>query len=790
MKAKLQPLLSLLFLAMLVFPAPARADGIIIPDPPFCQPCPPPPCPGPAPCPIPSPIVQLVIRSHHVHVSVVDQVAVTRVDQIFFNPNEWAVEGLYLFPLPLDAAVSSFTLWVDGQAVQGEILEAEAARQKYREITANLRDPALLEYAGRGAVQAHIFPIPPQGERRIQLEYTQALTAENGLVRYIYPLNTEKFSLWPLEQVSITVDIRSQSPLRAVYSPSHSIAAAWDGEQYVTASYEEQNVLPASDFALYYSIGESQAFHLLTFRSPEDAGDPDGFFLLLLAPSPQNAAAPQPKDLLLVLDRSGSMDGEKFFQAQEALRYILSRLNPDDRFNVITFSTGLESYARLLRPASEAAEAAAWVGSLSASGATDINRALLEAAAVARRGAEAGRPTYLIFLTDGLPTEGEIDSDRILKNLAQAAPAGLRLFPFGVGYDVDTFLLDSLAQAHHGLSTYVQPGERLDEVLSAFYTRISTPVLTDLELDFGGLDVYDLYPSPLPDLFKGSQVVLVGRYRQGGEATVRLEGMVSASPQVFTYPGQVFAAASQPGAHLDALPRLWATRKIGYLLNYIRLHGPDQETIDQIVGLSIRYGIVTPYTSYLVTEDAPLGAAAQGQIAADQYKLLQGAPAPAFGQMAVERADQEGRMAGADAPLASQGEAQNRVRIVGARTFVLADGKWVDTAFDPGQMTTVPVEFLSSDYFELAEALPSLGAAFALGEAVIAMSGGTAYEVLPAGAQVPPLDVPVAQPLPTASLPAPAATPPPAPAAGSVACPGLLAPLLLLILALALPRSR
>ena len=219
----------------------------------------------------------------------------------------------------------------------------------YQEIVSKLRDPALLEYAGRGAVQARIFPVPPQGERRVELEYVQTLAAENGLVRYVYPLNTEKFSAKPLESVSVSVDVRSGAPIRAVYSPTHAIAISRDGETHVSAGYEARQVLPETDFALYYSLGETTAFHLLTYRDPQDAADPDGYFLALLAPQPQIDRQALPKDLILVLDRSGSMDGDKFRQAQAALRFILSHLNPEDRFNLIVFSTGLETYASDLR---------------------------------------------------------------------------------------------------------------------------------------------------------------------------------------------------------------------------------------------------------------------------------------------------------------------------------------------------------------------------------------------------------------------------------------------------------
>src|SRR4030067_2988970 len=196
MKLKLFLLFIFTISFLALFPTNVRADGIIIPDPPICEsePCPPPPCFGPPPCPVPSPMSQLVIRYHRVTVRIEDQIAVTHVDQVFFNPNDWPVEGIYVFPLPLDAAVSDFILWVDGNPVEGEVLDAEQARRTYEEIVMSLKDPALLEYADRGAVRARIFPIPPQGERRIELEYTQVLTAEGGLRRSVLPVSTAEVS--------------------------------------------------------------------------------------------------------------------------------------------------------------------------------------------------------------------------------------------------------------------------------------------------------------------------------------------------------------------------------------------------------------------------------------------------------------------------------------------------------------------------------------------------------------------------------------------------------------------
>ncbi len=728
--------LSVLLAAVLAaVPATALADGIIIPEPPIC---------GSRPCPEPIPFRQLAIQYHRVSVSIEDQVAVTHVDQLFRNDNDWVVEGTYVFPLPLDAAASSFTVWVDGEPVQGEVLSREEAREIYEDIVRTMRDPALLEYVDRGAVQASVFPIQPGETRRIELEYSQVLTADAGLLHYRYPLNTEKFSSQPLEEVSISLEVYSADPVRAVYSPTHKVDVSRQGDYRFQAGYEERDVLPDQDFSLYYSVAqEGIGLNLLTYRDPE-AEDDDGFFLLLAAPSVE--ADPEleiPKDLIFVLDQSGSMEGEKFRQAQEALHFVLDHLNPGDHFNILAFSTGLQPFSHELQPAREAAQAARWVDGLAAAGSTDINRALLEALAQA----DDERSTYILFLTDGLPTAGETEIDAILRNVREQAPNDLSLFVFGVGYDVDTFLLDSLAGAHHGASTYVTPGQALDEAVSSFYAKVSTPVLTDLALDFGDVIVYDLQPDPLPDLFAGGQLILLGRYRRSGSETIRLSGSVQGSSREFRYPEQVFRRSGGP----DFLPRLWATRKIGALLNEIRLHGPEQELVDQVVKLSIRYGIVTPYTSYLVTEPAALSAEAQENIAEQAYAQILTTPTLTTGQDAVERAAEEGKIQHAEVAVAPPAEADEILRIIGSRTFRLTEGLWIDTAIDLDRADPLRVPFLSQDYFELAQASPELAAAFALGERVMVSVDGIVYEVVGSEEVGDPVQIPDSEPEPVVS---------------------------------------
>jgi Ca-activated chloride channel family protein len=706
-------LFAILLSALWTTSLPAKADGIIIPEPPICD---------PGPCPIPFPITQLAIEYHRVDVKIDNQVVTTHVDQVFRNDNDWQIEGTYIFPIPEGASINEFILWMDDEPVEGEVLTREEARRTYEDIVRTMRDPALLEYIDRAAVQASIFPIPPGGERRIELEYSEILKADNGLVHYRYPLNTEKFSTQPLDQVSVTIRAESSVPVKAVYSPTHEVSIDRENEFEFLVGYEESDVTPDKDFDLFYSISEEDfGLNLISFRDPLDE-DRDGFFLLLAAPNIEIDTDERiEKDVILVLDRSGSMEGEKFHQAQEALKFVLEHLNPEDRFNIIAFSTGTKSFANSLQSASKASDAIRWIDSLSAQGSTDINLALLEAIALAGK----QRPTMILFMTDGLPTEGVIETTDILGNITDASPDNLRLFAFGVGYDVDTFLLDSLAQEHHGTTTYVTPDQTIDEAVSGFYAKVNDPVLTDIELDFGDIVVYDIYPEPLPDLFAGTQLVLVGRYKSEGLETVTLSGLVNGRLTSFEYPEQRFRGEGGQ----DYLPRLWATRKIGALLNQIRLQGPNEELIDQIVRLSIRYGIITEYTSFLVTEPEVFGNTAQESIAEGEYdRALESAPS-VTGVDAVERAAEESKIYAADVP-SSPSEYTNVVQIVGSNTYKYFDGVWVDTRFDPETMLTQKIPFLSEDYFELVEASSEIATAFALGERVIAMSGGIAYEVV------------------------------------------------------------
>lgn len=753
----------LLFLLLLLSAAlPAAAQGIIIDPPPF------PPEPPVRVAPTPS----VVVESHRVEARVDGPIATVQVTQDFHNPSTQVQEGRFIFPLPDDAAISDLQLTVDGQVLEGKLLKKEEARRIYEEIVRRQRDPALLEYVGRDLFQTSVFPIPGQESRTVQLTYRELIRQENGLRRLVVPLGSRQNQQAPAS-IAVSAELTNQTGLRTLYSPSHQVAIERTGDDAATVGFESGDPDQQRDFALYWGSDDSEVgVNLLSYKPTGE----DGFLLLLAAPKVEvESAQVVERDIVLVLDVSGSMEGEKLAQAQGAARFVVNHLNPGDRFALISFSTGVDRWKGGLQTTSGENRAAAlgWIEHLRATGSTDINRALLESLALLDTAGDTDRPAYVLFLTDGLPTQGEENPDRIVANALNSAPAqrSLRLFTFGVGYDVNTDLLDEVSASLGGRSAYVAPDEQIDEAVSDFYAGVSTPVLSNLAVALTGaggasLHVNDSYPHLLPDLFAGGQLVWVGRYDEGGPVSVRLTGTVNGEARTYDYTGLELATSGGE----SAVARLWATRKIGALLTAVRRNGPDPETVEAIIELSLAYGIVTPYTSYLVEE--PDLAVRDGQIrwsqsffsadvapraqafAAAPAAIAESAAADASGVQAVEASKARTELAEAEAPPES-----GQVRYVAGKSFVrkgevqAADGSdyalWVDATLDEG-MTPRPLVFGSEEYFALAQD-PQVARWLALSPALVLVIDGKALQIVPGDEAAPSQPRPAATPAPEVS---------------------------------------
>ena len=709
-----------LILAALGLAPHAAAQGILLPRDVRIH-----PFPHPWPAPHPLRVKSLTVNTH-----IQGQVATTRVSQIFINDLNFVVDGIYFYPLPEDATFVEFATWDGNKKLRGEVLEKQEALNRYLAIVRSTRDPGLLEYAGANLFQARVFPVPAFGEKRVEFVYSQILKADHGLVSYLYPLQSgTRANPQSIGNVTLTVDIESDQGIKTVYSPTHSVETRREGDRRARLSYEAGNILPDRNFQLFYSLSDADfGLSLITYREAAE----DGYFMILLSPKvEQSEAAILPKDILFVLDTSGSMqDRGKLEKALSALRFGIRSLRSGDRFNIVTFSTESRRFREELVPAADDTRSAAlqFIDRQNATGGTNIFDALKEALSCFRAG---DRPRYLVFLTDGLPTVGETDPGRILREVSSANNLKVRFFTFGVGYDVNTFLLDQLAARNSGVSDYVTPDEDLEVKLSNFFAKVANPVMTGLQLDFGALAPHDVFPRQLPDLFRGSQITVLGRYSVSGNFPISLRGVVRGDARTLRYQNKEFPSAA---AKNDFLPRLWAMRKVGYLLEQIRTSGENQELKNEIIRLAKKYGFVTPYTSYLAADEKDL--ITHRRPFPHPLNLQM---SPAFGESATPISTSAARDA-VHASIALQAmktadtEAPQSTRTdmihVGSKTFALKEGTWIDTAYDEKSgLPIVDLLFGSEAMLQALVADRQLAAYAALGKNVVVVHKGKVYRI-------------------------------------------------------------
>jgi len=582
----------------------------------------------------------LHMQAEEIKVEINDQVAKTYITQTFMNDTDQILAGTYLFPLPEDTTFSSFSLHIDGKPVEGKILEAQEARQQYEAIVRSMVDPGLLEYADYKTVRARIFPIPAHGTKKVELEYTQVLKAENGMLKYRFPLKAEGESA-PVDEVKVDAKLSSKQGLRTIWSPTHTISTSRTDNNQAKVSMSSHEIIPDKDFLLYYSVSNKDlAANLLTHKNEGE----DGYFLLTLTP-PVKGNQVLAKDVVLVADTSGSMQGDKIVQAKKSLKYIVNALNPEDRFSVVQFNTDVDSFKdKLVQATAENKKAAErFIDDLEARGGTNISDALHTGTSILAEASD--RPAYLVMMTDGEPTVGETNTADLLKSIK--SKRDIRLFDFGVGYDVNTKLLNKLAEEHHGTAQYVEPSENLETALSSFYQKIKSPVLTNVALKYDGIEVKDFYPREVKDIFAGSQVLLIGRYKNGGKATLNLTGKVNGVQKAYSFP--LNFETSETGH--SYLPRLWAMRRIGHLTDVAQENGNNREVVDEIVALSKKYGIISNYTSFLVTDPSESHGTAMNRFPRRRLPVPALSAAPMASPMASLPATRMGRHAGAPADM-------------------------------------------------------------------------------------------------------------------------------------------
>ncbi len=570
----------------------------------------------------------LTLVNHRVNVRIEDQVAITTIDQTFRNETNRALEATYVFPVPRGASVNGFKMTCNGNEISGELLKAADARHVYTEIVRRTRDPGLLEYINNNVMRMSVFPIAARSEQKVSVSYNTVLESDGGIVEYVYPMKTGQQASRTLYDFSIKATIKSQHHVQSIYSPAHAIAIKKISANEAEVSCEENQALLDKDFQLYFTTGDKDVGLTPIFYRPL-SGEP-GYFMMLISPNVEIAKEQVvARDVVLVLDTSGSMSGKKMEQARKALRYCLDHLNPHDRFGLMNFSSTVTRYRDELVPVtSERIEhAKKWVDALEAVGGTAIEDALNSA--LEMRSKDEKRSFTIIFFTDGQPTVGETNPDVIAKNIANKNTASTRIFTFGVGDDVNATFLDQLASQTRAVSSYVRESEDIEVKVSNLYAKVSHPALTNVRLTTGdNVQLSQVYPPNLPDLFFGGKIVVLGRFTGTGPAAIKLSGMTGKDSREFVYETKF---PDKTGNDKDFVEPIWARRKVGFLLDQIRAHGENQEVMGELLSLAKKYGIATPYTSYLIVPDGSYsmrGIAADGGFPSGFHPPLRGTPAP------------------------------------------------------------------------------------------------------------------------------------------------------------------
>lgn len=685
---------------------------------------------------IPMPNNPNIVRvSSEVRTTIDGRVARVEVEERFRNAGGGLAEGSYLYPLPGEAVFQNFSLWMGDQEMRGEMMNADQARGIYEEIVRRQKDPALLTLAGHGLVRAQVFPIQPGETRKVVLRYTQLLDRAGDALRLRYSLGKRGG-----ETGSWRLNLPDEESYGTPYSPTHQLNTSRSSGR-LEISIDTRN---GGDIELLLPLRRGLVGTSVLTHAP---GGEDGYVMLLVAPPQREEGPVVPRDLSLVVDVSGSMSGQKLDQAKAALRQALGTLRPEDRFRLIAFSSGVRNFRDGFTSATGAnlREAREFVDALQADGGTNISGAL---DAVLGNSVSEDRLQLVIFLTDGVPSVGEQDPDRIAVQ-AGGRIGRARVFTVGVGHDVNTYLLDRLAKEGRGAAEYVAPETNVEVAVGNLVGKLRRPALVNLRVVESPVEMRELSPGNLPDLFYGEEMVVFGRYHGTGRGRLVIEGERNGRRERFT------AEADFPGVSSanDFIPRLWASRRIGDLSRQIRIEGSSEGLIREVRDLGLRYGILTEYTSYLVQEPTTVASRIEDRrrdlsangagFSAQPQMMAPSAPVAQTGKVAFDRAKESGRMsqattlseaddAAADKFEALRGSEGSELKRFGGRVFRRGGGVWTDVNH-ADSLRILTVAPFSPAYFAVVRAIPELTSSLQMDEPVLVAGKKASLKVAAGG---------------------------------------------------------
>ena len=575
-------------------------------------------------------ILEFPLKHTSVYAQISGFLAQVEVKQHFHNPHNEKIEAVYVFPLPENSAVNEMIMVVGTRNVYGEIHKRMVARQIYEQARAVGKRTALLEQERPNIFTQSVANIQPGEEIVITIRYVQALKYDRGVYRYVFPMvvgprfipgapsgdpNSRELKQgtgWSPDtntvpdasritppvlkpgrrsghDISLTVTLDAGLSIEDLNSKSHDIELTDESIGRATVSIMAQDTIPNKDFILEYRVAEDKpraAF--LTHYSQQG-----GYLMLMIQPSLESVTQNlEPKEIFFVVDCSGSMSGYPIQKVKEAMYHCIQGISPDDTFQIIRFSSNASAFSPKPVPATRLhkEEALDYIQALHGGGGTMMIEGIKACLDYPRN---PERQRIVFFMTDGF-----IGNDSQILAAVKEKVGSTRLFSFGVGSSPNRSLLERMAELGHGTAQYIRQDQDAQPVITDMLSRISKPYLTDVEIDWGGLAVGDVYPNPIPDLYSAQPLILFARYDGAGEATVTLRGRINGQP----YEERIWVSLPNWNPDNSSLASVWAREKIKYLM-LEQLGGRMPSIEEEVTNLALEYNLMSQYTSFVAVDE-------------------------------------------------------------------------------------------------------------------------------------------------------------------------------------------
>lgn len=524
----------------------------------------------------------------NIDVKINDGYAITTVEEKLDNKNNFSVTDKFQILIPENAFMSDFSINIDGKEYQADILKKEEAQQKFEDAVSSGRTAGLLETR-----DAELFSYSLNFEANqsiiVKLTYEQALTRDMGEYDYLQYLRSKH----DVNELSVSVDINSSTNVLSVETPGFSSDISYPSTKSAHVEYASDG-LPDKDMNVIFETDNTDVNGEMLFYEVNGTG----YFMHIFSPTAEDMdISPLDKDIIFLIDKSGSMSGERIEQVKEAFSQVIGDLPEEDYFNVLFFDAFITSHSDVILPATgpNKQQATAVVMDTSANGGTNINEALLSALDMFSD--ESENVPIIVFLTDGEPSEGVTSTAVIRQNVLEANDVNASIFTiaFGREYDYDFNFLQALSLENRGIAVYFEPDSEATEGITHFYETISTPLVTDLVFSYDE-DTSNIVVIGKDHLFVGSDSIIVGNYKPDADVvsfTVSGDARGGEYVSENDFPVQVEESN-------DFIPRLWAYNTIMEKLDLMKIEGETDELVTDVTDLSLEYGFVTPYTSFFV----------------------------------------------------------------------------------------------------------------------------------------------------------------------------------------------